>query len=344
MATSTATTKKPAAKKKATAKKSYKSRSNAPKKDIHQEITDNIISLIEQGKTNNGQLWDNAAAAAAFMPTNARTGNVYNGTNRLSLGLATMVRGYEENLWVTYKQAQACGWQVREGEKGMLIWYAGAITVNDAENSNSTDDDKEKKIPFKKRSHVYNVAQLDGYTPAEKPQRVLTTAENCEIIQTILANTDVDMRPERGDEAFYSPHYDAVQMPPKASFTSNNAYYSVLAHELVHSTKHNKRLGRGEQYTNLYKVEKERYAREELVAELGAAFLGSEIGYLSEQLEFHASYIDSWLSVLRKDPKAIFKACADAQKASDFILVHWAKIEKSTFKKDADYQEAEQAA
>lgn len=343
MATSTATTKKPATKKKTTAKKSYKARSTAKKTDIHQDITDNIIALIEQGKTNNGKLWDNAAAAAAFMPTNARTGNVYNGTNRLSLGLATMVRGYEENLWVTYKQAQANGWQVREGEKGMLIWYCGAITVDDTENSKGTDDDKEKKIPFKKRSHVYNVSQLEGYTPAEKLQRVITTAENCELIQTILENTDVEIRPERGDMAFYSQHYDAVQMPPKASFTSNNAYYSVLAHELVHSTKHNKRLGRGEQYAELYKVEKERYAREELVAELGAAFLGSEIGCLSENLEFHASYIDSWLTLLRKDPKAIFKACSDAQKASDFILVHWAKIEKRTFKATEE-QKAEQAA
>lgn len=321
MATATTKTKKTAT------KKTYKAR---PKRDIHQEITNNIISMIESGKTNGGKLWDNAAAAAAFLPINAITSNPYNGINRFTLAMATMLMGYQESKWVTYKQAETKGWQVRKGEKSVGCCYYNSFIKEDKETG------EEEKMLILKSFNVFNVAQLDGYeAPTEIVTPITTTAENCDIIKTILANTDVTMLPERGDMAFYSPSVDAVQMPPKDCFTTNNAYYSVLMHELTHSTLHISRLGRGEVYKNAYKTQKEQYAREELVAELGAAFLGAEIGCLQENLEFHANYIDSWLSVLRSDKKAIFKACSDAQKAADFILTKWAKIEKPSQDKAA---------
>lgn len=320
----TTATAKAKATKKTTAKKARKV---YPKTDLHQDITDNIIKLIEQGKTKRAKLWDNKAAAAAFVPTNAMTGNAYNGINRLTLALVTMVMGYPENKWVTYKQAQSCGWQVRHKETGTLSCFKSQIKKEDKKTG------EEETYFLDKKSHLYNVAQLDGYVaPEQEEKAILTTAENCDIIKTILANTDVKMLPERGDMAFYSPSHDAVQMPPKDCFTSNSAYYSVLMHELAHSTSHKSRLGRGEVYKNAFTNHKEEYAREELVAELGAAFLGAEIGCLQENLEFHANYIDSWLSILKSDKKAIFRAAADAQKASDFILVNWAKIEKKAYK------------
>ena len=310
--------------KKTAAKKAYKSK---PKTCVYEDVTNNIIALIEAGTKGGSKLWDNAAAANAFLPRNASTGNAYRGSNRLTLALTTMLKAYDENKWVTYKQAQAKGWQVRAKEKGVLITYNGTFEVE-----NKTTGEEEEMF-FKKRSTVFNVAQLDGYTPAETIEPVVTTtAENCELVKTILANTDVTMLPERGDMAFYSTSHDAVQMPPKACFTNDNAYYSVLMHELTHSTRHKSRLGRAETYLKLYPKQKEEYAREELVAELGAAFLGAEIGCVSENLEFHANYIDSWLSIIKNDKKAIFKACADAQKASDYILVNWAKVEKEAYK------------
>lgn len=322
------TTAKKTTTKKATAKKTYKAR---PKRDIHQEITDSIITLIEEGNTKGAKLWDNAAAAAAFLPVNAATGNPYNGVNRFKLAMVTMIKGYEENKWVTYKQAEAQKWQVRKGEKSVACCYYNSFTKEDKETG-----EEETKM-FLKGFNVFNVAQLDGYeAPEVADAPVMTTAENCAIIKTILANTDVKMLPERGDMAFYSPSIDSVQMPPKACFTSDNAYYSVLMHELTHSTLHTSRLGRGEVYKNAYKTQKEQYAREELVAELGAAFLGAEIGCLSENLEFHANYIDSWLSVIKNDKKAIFKACSDAQKASDFILENWAGIKKEAYQPEEE--------
>ena len=299
------------------------------KKDIQQDITDAIIKMIESGVKNGGKLWDNAAGVGVFRPTNATTGKPYSGVNRFHLAMVAMNYAYPENKWVTYKQAADNGWQVRKGEKSVSLCYYSSYS-----KENKTTGEEEIKM-FLKGFNVFNVAQLDGYVATiDEAAPVMTTAENCELIQTILAKTDVKFMPEMGDQAYYIPSHDAIQLPPKSCFTSNNAYYSVMLHELTHSTLHDSRLGRGAAYRELYKTRTESYAREELVAELGAAFLGAEIGCLQENLEFHASYIDSWLSALRSDKKAIFKACADAQKATDFIMQNWVNDKATATEED----------
>ena len=301
------------------------------KKDIQQDITDAIILMIESGQKNGGKLWDNAAGVGVFRPTNATTGKPYSGVNRFHLAMVAMSHAYPENKWVTYKQAQAEGWQVRKGEKSVACCYYSSYVKEDKKTG-----EEETKL-FLKSFNVFNVSQLDGYIATiDEDAPVMTTAENCEFIQTILAKTDVKFMPEMGDSAYYIPSHDAIQMPPKSCFTSNNAYYSVMLHELTHSTLHDSRLGRGAAYRELYKTRTESYAREELVAELGAAFLGAEIGCLQENLEFHASYIDSWLGALKSDKKAIFKACADAQKAADFIMQNWVNDKAAATDTDAE--------
>ena len=309
------------------------------KKDIQQDITDAIIKMIESGVKNGGKLWDNAAGVGMFRPTNATTGKPYSGVNRFHLAMVAMNYAYPENKWVTYKQAADQGWQVRKGEKSVSLCYYSSYT-----KENKTTGEDETKM-FLKGFNVFNVSQLDGYVSTiEEVAPVMTTAENCELIQTILAKTDVKFMPEMGDMAFYSPSHDAIQLPPKSCFTSNNAYYSVMLHELTHSTLHDSRLGRGAAYRELYKTRTESYAREELVAELGAAFLGAEIGCLQENLEFHASYLGSWLSALKSDKKAIFKACADAQKATDFIMENWVNDKATATEEDQDQDQAQAAA
>lgn len=300
-------------------KKSFSKKTTSKTKvDAYTGITETIISLIEQGKKDGSKLWDNANAVTAFRPINAVTSKPYNGVNRLTLALTTTVMGYEENRWVTYNQAKIEGWQVRKGQKSTTLCYFNSYTK---ENLETGEDDT---LFFLKTFNVFNVAQLDGYVSTiDINAPVVTTAENCDFIKTIMAKTDVKFMPEMGDSAYYSPSRDMIQMPPKECFTSNNAYYSVMLHELTHSTGHESRLGRNEQYKNAYPTQIETYAREELVAELGSAFLGAELGCLQENLEFHACYIDSWLSALRSDKKAIFKACADAQKAANYILENW---------------------
>lgn len=288
------------------------------KRDVYQEITNTIISLIEQGKKDGSKLWDNKDATDAFNPINATTGKSYNGVNRFKLAMTAMVLGFTDNKWVTYKQATEAGWQVRKGEKSCQLCYYNSYLKEDKKTG------EEETLFFLKSFNVFNVSQLDGYEAVidvETP--VTTTADNCEMLNTILANTDVKFLPEMGNRAFYSPSHDAIQMPPKACFTTDAAYASVMLHELSHSTLHISRLGRGEAYKNAYPNHKEQYAREELVAELSSAFLSSELGCVQENLEFHADYIDSWLSVLKADKKAIFKACSDAQKATNFIMENW---------------------
>jgi antirestriction protein ArdC len=288
-------------------------------RDLYADITESIITLIESGKKDGSKLWDNASGALAFRPVNAITNKPYNGINRLHLAIIAGVNDYQENKWATYNQAKTEGWQVRKGEKSITLCYYNSYTKENKE----TGEDEQKF--FLKSFNVFNVSQLDGYTPTVSDTPVVTTAENCESIKTILAKTDVKFLSEKGDMAFYSPSRDAIQMPPKACFTSENAYYSVIAHELCHSVGHKSRLDRFEAYRNAYKTEKEQYAREELVAELGAAFLGAELGFVQENLEFHASYLDHWLSIIKEDKKALFKAAADAQKATDFIMNNWVK-------------------
>lgn len=286
--------------------------------DVHNVITNSIISLIERTRNNGTLLWNNEAAATAFRPTHAVTGKPYNGVNRFHLGLATMVMGYKENKWVTYKQAKIQGWQVRKHQKSIVGSYYSSYTIENQE----TGEDEMRYFP--RPFHLFNVAQLERYVPkVDKKAPVIATAENCEFIEIISRKTNVKFLPEMGDVSSYRRGKDVIQMPPKEHFTSNNAYYSAMVHQLAHSTMHKNRLGRADEYKALFKTNKDICLREELVAELGSAFLGAELGFLQENLEFHDSYIDSWLNLLKDDEKAIFKACADAQKAADYIIDNW---------------------
>lgn len=310
---------------KAAAKKTTKAKAVKVKRDLYQEITNSIIALIEAGKGKRAQLWDNAGAREAFDPYCVATDKPYNGINRLILGMTMMVNEYEENAWMTYKQAQAAGWQVRAKEKGVGLCYYGSYTKENKVTG------KEEDVPFLKSFTVFNVAQIDGYVAEEKENKPLIELnDNCEFIQKILANTDVKIMREQGNRAYYMRSRDCIQMPPKACFINEASYNSVFLHECVHSTLHSSRLGRGEAYKNAYPTQREVYAREELVAEIGAAFLSSEIGFVQLDLEFHASYLEGYLSVLTNDKKAIFKAASDAQKAATFIIEEWVQGKAKT--------------
>ena len=288
------------------------------KRDLHKEISENIISLIESEKTGIwSKDWDNSNNLGSFDPRNATTNKCYNGINRLILALTALEENYTQNLWVTYKQAQAEGWQVKKGSKGVTLCYYSKYEKD-------TEEGEKKEYFFLKSFTVFNVSQLDNYKAKFDNEKQLQAPENCEAVKTILANTDVKFGIEQGDKAFYAPSLDAIQMPPKATFKSESGYYATLLHELTHSTMHEKRLQRGKEYREKYSDSKERYAREELVAELGSAFLCAEIGCINETLENHASYLKVWLKVIKSDKKAIFKASSDAQKAADFILKNWA--------------------
>ncbi len=216
---------------------------------------------------------------------------------------------------MTFRQAIELNAHVRKAEKGSLVVYANSITRT--ETDKKTGDETEHEIHFLKGYTVFNVEQLDGlpahyYAKAEPQLDPLARIEHAE---KFFAATGVTIN-HGGNRAFYSHGNDAIQLPPFESFRDADAYYGTVAHELVHSTGHKKRLDRD---FGGHRFGSEAYAIEELVAELGAAFICADLEIALEAREDHAAYIASWLKVLSHDTRAVFTAASHAQRAADFI-------------------------
>lgn len=275
-------------------------------KDLYQEITNSIISIIEAGRTGEGISW--AQDAAKGMPINHKTKDAYKGINTLILWSAARANGYASNSWLTYKQAIELGGQVRKGEKGELCVFFKMLEITDKES------EEEREIPMASPFWLFNLDQIDGI---EKPQAntLRNDWEQSEAAESILKSSGAKIA-EQGQKAFYRPSTDEITMPERARFALAKDFYSVALHELTHWTGAKHRLNRD--FSGRFGSEA--YAVEELIAELGSAFLNSEIGFIASQIPEHASYIDSWLKVLKNDKRAIFTAASQASKAHSFIM------------------------
>jgi antirestriction protein ArdC len=284
------------------------------KQDVYQKVTDKIIADLEKGELTWLKPWSSANTEGRITKPLRHNGQPYNGINVLMLWGAAMESGYTSPYWMTFKQAKELGAHVKKGERGNMVVYANAITKTE-ENSNG--EEQERRIPFMKSYSVFNVEQIEGLAEHfhEKPEAVIDPAERIEHAEEFFANTGADVR-HGGNRAFYSGGSDHVQMPYFETFRSPEAYYATPAHELTHWTKHQSRLDRE---FGRKKWGDEGYAREELVAELGAAFLCADLALTPEPRTDHAAYIQSWLKVLKDDKRAIFSAAAHAQRAADFL-------------------------
>jgi antirestriction protein ArdC len=225
-----------------------------------------------------------------------------------------MAKGYVNPKWMTFRQAQELGGHVRKGEHGSLVVYADKFTKTEA---GENGQDIERQIPFLKSYSVFCVEQIDGLPDHYyvKPAVQHEKLELIEAAETFFQATGAEFR-HGGNMAFYAPGPDVIQLPIPEAFKDAESYAATKAHELVHWTKAKHRLDRDfgrKQFGD------EGYAREELVAELGAAFLCSALGITPEAREDHAAYIGHWLKVLQDDKRAIFQAAAHAQRAVDFL-------------------------
>lgn len=226
-----------------------------------------------------------------------------------------VAKGFAAPIWMTFKQAIELGGCVRKGEHGSLVVYADRIrrTETDAD----TGEEAEREIPFLKGYTVFCVDQIDGlperYYAKAEPR--LDPVQRIERADAFFSATRADIR-HGGNQAFYSVTHDYVQMPPFESFRDAESYYATLAHECTHWTRHGKRLERD---FGRKRWGDEGYAMEELVAELGSAFLSADLDLTPEPREDHAAYIASWLKVLKEDKRAIFTAASHAQRAADFL-------------------------
>jgi antirestriction protein ArdC len=233
----------------------------------------------------------------------------------LLLWAAAQDRAYTAQTWLTFKQAQAEGGQVRKGETGTTVVYAGQFTPGDG----TTEDDSDAETPARRpraylRSYtVFNVEQVDGLPPTAAPAPVEAPMVD-EAAQAFIHKTGATVH-HGGDRAFYAPGPDVVQVPHVRQFRDAAAYLGTLTHELVHWTGHADRLARqfGQRFGD------QAYAMEELVAELGAAFVCAGLNVSAEPRGDHAAYLAEWLTVLKADRRAVFTAAAQAQRAADYM-------------------------
>ena len=283
--------------------------------DVYERVTNQIVTELERGVRPWMKPWNAEHAAGRITRPLRGNGVPYQGINVLMLWSAAMEKGYAAPIWMTFKQALDLKAHVRKGEAGSLVVYADKIirTETDA----NTGDETEHAIPFMKGYTVFNVEQIDGlperfYAKAEPRSE---TVQRIARVESFFAANGAAVR-HGGNRAYYSISTDHVQMPPFESFRDAEAYYATLAHETTHWTRHPSRLDRD---FGRKRFGDEGYAMEELVAELGAAFLAADLELTPEVRDDHAAYIASWIKVLKDDKRAIFTAASHAQRAADFL-------------------------
>jgi antirestriction protein ArdC len=285
------------------------------KQDIYTRITNAIVNHLERGVRPWVKPWNAEHAAGRITRPLRHNGKPYNGINVLSLWATAMAQNFAAPIWMTFKQATEFDGHIRKGEKGALVVYADSITRK--ENDDKTGDEIEREIPFVKGYTVFNVEQIDGlpavYYAKAAPQ--LDPVARIERAERFFAALGAGIG-HGGNRAFYSFTNDTIQMPPFASFRDADSYYATLAHECTHWTGSTSRLNRD---FGGHRFGSEGYAFEELVAELGAAFLCADLDLSLEPREDHASYIATWLNVLTQDNRAVFMAAANAQRATEYI-------------------------
>ena len=283
--------------------------------DVYSRITDKSGADLEQGVRPWFKPWNAEHAAGKITRPLRHNGIPYKGINVIMLWSAATVKGYACPLWLTFKQALELGGNVRKGETGELVVYANSITKTETDEKG---EETEREIPFLKGYTVFNAEQCENlpahYTARAEPP-ALTPLQRIEAVDKFFAATGIDIR-HGGNRAFYAEVPDYVQMPPFETFRDAESHAATLAHELTHWTKHDKRLARD---MGRVKWGDAGYAREELVAELGSAFLCADLGITPEVREDHAAYIASWLKVLKDDKRFIFSAASQAQRAAGYL-------------------------
>ena len=261
------------------------------------------------------QPWGTAAAKAPLgLPKNASTDRQYSGINVLLLWGAVIERGFSGQSWLTFRQALSLGGNVRKGERGTTVVYADRFVPEDEKRRARETGEDAQAIPFLKRFTVFNADQCENL-----PEDVATAAPPVPTglieprVEALIAATGIDFR-IGGNRAFYVPAHDCVQVPPPQAYFEPINWHRTALHELGHATGHVSRLGRD--FSGSFGTKK--YAFEELIAEINAAFCCASLGIAPTVR--HADYIGSWLEVLREDDRAIVRAASQAGKAADWLL------------------------
>ena len=274
--------------------------------DLYQAVTNSIIADLEKGVASWVKPWKDGNPGG-IMPANAATGRAYSGVNIPILWHAKESRGFPTHQWMTYRQALPLDAHVRKGESGTTVVFTKKLTFKDKET------EEEKRVNMLRTFTVFNVAQIDGLKDQDTDQLVdANKMVGTDAAMFFIDATKADIK-IGGDRACYVPSKDFIALPPEQAFKGREHYLATALHELTHWTGHKARLDR--QLGNRFGTQS--YAAEELVAELGAAFLCAHLGIKGELR--HADYIASWLALLKSDNRAIFTASSKASQAADYL-------------------------
>lgn len=279
-------------------------------RDLYQEVTDKIIAELETGAAPWVKPW--RATAGANSPMNITTKRPYSGVNITLLWMAMSANGWSRPHFLTFNQAKEVGGNVKGGEHGTKVYFVKKLIKKE-----KLDDGSEelRQFPMLREYTVFNIAQCENLPDRmmnPEPVKPMNQDQRDALIEEFIVATKAVIR-EGSGEAFYSPGTDFISMPRFESFKSADHFNGVRFHELTHWTGHQSRLDR--KLRNRFGDN--HYAAEELIAELGSAFLSAEFD-IDGDLR-HAGYIETWIGLLKSDPKAIFTASSAAQKAADFL-------------------------
>ncbi len=283
-------------------------------RDLYQEVTDRILAMLDAGTVP----WRNPIRRSQHgdgFPKNLNSQKRYRGVNVFLLAMTAWAEGFESDYWLTYKQAQKLGGQVRKGEKSSMVVFWQQVEKRDRET------DEKITMPVLKQYRVFNVVQCEGIQAPDdfesKGDPFVPIEEAERIAQCYFGGPKVNIR---GTKAYYRPSTDTVQIATPKRFESPESYYCTLFHEFCHSTGHSSRLNRGLDVNPSTPFGSPDYSKEELIAEMGAAFLAANAGISPPTIEQSAAYIDGWREKLRGDKKLVINAAAAGQKAADWIL------------------------
>jgi len=289
--------------------------------DIYQKVTDQIIAMLEQGVVP----WRSPILGrqSAGLPKNLESGKDYRGINSFLLAFTAWAHGYESYYWLTFNQAKQKKGSVKKGEKSSLVIFWKQYEVTDEETG------EPKNVPVLRYYNVFNVTQCEGIAVPDAATFTPIDFKPIDAADAIVkAYADAPVIEHGGTRAFYRPSTDVVRLPEPTRFASCEEYYSTKFHELGHSTGHSKRLDR-KLDTDPQPFGSPDYSKEELVAEMAAAFLSAYAGIQPVTIENQAAYVGGWLKQIRQDKKLVITAAGAAQKASDYIRGERKETEES---------------
>jgi len=301
-------------------------------REYREKIADAFIRSLEETPAEWRKQWQ----CSEQRPYNAARGNAYRGINRLYLTYIAEQNQWDDPRWCTFKQAKDNGWHIRKGEKGTQVEYWSPYDNEEKKmvswDTFQEDDDKLKYSLRAIYTHVFNAAQIEGMPELQLPEK--HDIHPAQLIDTISKNMGTEITHDGGNRAYYRTTDDTIHVPEPEYFDDDYAYDCTVLHELSHATGHVKRLNR--EMSGRFGSEK--YAYEELVAELSSCFMSEYLPLEMDDMHFenHKAYIQSWISAIRKEPEVLMRAVKDAEKAADYLAVQGELMDEKEFEKHAE--------